>query len=130
MRSGVRNRSDISALATLRSNSLCILLWNYHDDDVPRSAAKINLSLAGLPFQSGELRIQHFRIDHEQSNGFTAWQQMGSPQNPTAQQYAALEKAAELQQLDAQKSLRVENGVATVSFPLPAQAVSLLSLTW
>ena len=54
---------------------------------------------------------------------------MGSPQNPTAEQYAQLEKAGRLAALEP-KTVQVENGRMSVAFELPRQAVSLLVFTW
>ncbi len=55
---------------------------------------------------------------------------MGSPQQPTPDQYAKLEKAGLPSTLGAPGAVRVEGGKATVKFTLPRQAVSLLQLTW
>src|SRR5262249_14239103 len=34
LRQGVREKPDVSALASLDQNKLCVLVWHYHDDDV------------------------------------------------------------------------------------------------
>jgi xylan 1,4-beta-xylosidase len=86
LRRGVRAEPDVSALASLDENKLCVLVWHYHDDDVPGPAAEVELGLAGLPLESGEASLEHFRIDQEHGNAFAAWQRMGSPQQPTPQQ--------------------------------------------
>src|SRR5438105_9522668 len=96
VRTGVRGDPDISALASVRANGLSVLVWHYHDDDVPGSGAEVKLVLSGLALKSGEARLQHFRIDEEHSNAFAAWKKLGSPQQPTAQQYEQLEKAGQL----------------------------------
>ena len=44
---------------------------------------------------------------------------MGSPQKPTAEQYAQLEQAGQLQAVAAARTLGVEDGRATVRFDLP-----------
>ncbi len=44
MRAGVRDRPDVAARASLEGDRLCILLWHYHDDDVPGPAAAVNLN--------------------------------------------------------------------------------------
>jgi xylan 1,4-beta-xylosidase len=54
---------------------------------------------------------------------------MGSPQQPTAEQYAQLEKAGQLTDLGP-RNIRVENNHATIRLTLPRQAVSLLKVTW
>jgi len=35
LRDGVRGAPDVSALASFDRNKLCVLVWHYHDDDVP-----------------------------------------------------------------------------------------------
>jgi len=130
LKRGVREIPDVSALASLEEKKLSVLVWHYHDDDVPGPDAAVELALAGLPLEKGEARLQHFRIDDEHSNAFTAWKAMGSPQRPTADQYAELEKAGRLAATGDPEAVRVENARATVRLKLPRQAVSLMVLTW
>jgi xylan 1,4-beta-xylosidase len=127
---GVRGKPDVHALASLRDGKLCVLVWNYHDDDVPGPAAAVDLSLRGLPETKGPVLLQHYRIDDRHSNSFTAWQRMGSPQKPTAKQYAELQDAAQLALLTSPEWLRTEGGKLTLRLKLPRQAVSLLVFTW
>jgi xylan 1,4-beta-xylosidase len=129
-RRGVREKPDVSALASRDQNKLSVLVWHYHDDDLPGPEAAVALALSGLPFASGEATLHHFRIDEEHSNAFSAWKRMGSPQDPTPEQYAKLEAAGELAALGAPVTVRVENGTARLKFNLPRQAVSLLMLDW
>jgi xylan 1,4-beta-xylosidase len=128
LREGVRDRPDVAALASLDRNRLCVLLWHYHDDDVPGPAAAVDVVLSGLPERTGEVRLQHYRIDRDHSNAFTAWQGMGSPQKPTPEQYAQLEKAGRLTLLSEPETLRVEDAKVALRLNLPRQAVSLLVL--
>jgi xylan 1,4-beta-xylosidase len=130
IRNGVRARPDVAALATLDTKKLCVLAWHYHDDDLPGPEAQVELTLDHLPLGSGQTKVQHFRIDENHSNAFAAWKRLGSPQQPTAEQYARLEKAGQLAALDSPKFIRVESGKATVKFGLPRQAVSLVEVTW
>jgi len=127
---GVRSRPDVSALASLDPNRLCILAWHYHDDDVPGPAAAVEMGLTGLPKVHGEVRLEHLRIDADHSNAYTAWQRMGSPQRPTPDQYTQLEQAGQVQALGPVRTLRIENHTASIRFSLPRQAVSLLVVEW
>jgi len=127
---GVRDKPDVSALASLDGKKLHVLGWHYHDDDVAGPDAAVEIALSGLPLQKGETRLRHFRIDDEHSNAFTAWKAMGSPQRLTAEQYATLEKAGKLTTIGEPEVLRVENSKATIRLRLPRQAVSLLEITW
>jgi len=125
---GVRGKPDVAALASLDTNRLCVLAWHYHDDDVPGPDAALALTLEGITFNKATL--QHFRIDQEHSNAFTVWKKMDSPQQPTAEQYAQLEKAGRLAELEPPKTVQAENGRMSVALDLPRQAVSLLVFTY
>jgi xylan 1,4-beta-xylosidase len=130
VKTGVRGKPDVSALASLDNGKLCVLVWHYHDDDVPGPSAAVELALVGLPFKSGALRARHYRIDDDHSNSFTAWKRMGSPQKPTAEQYAQVERAGQLAALSAAETVSVTDAGATLRLALPRQAVSLLVLDW
>jgi xylan 1,4-beta-xylosidase len=127
---GVRDKPDVSALASLDSHTLCVCAWHYHDDDVPGPDAAVELTLSGLPVANVPVKVRHYRIDETHSNAFTAWKRMGSPQQPTPQQYAELERAGRLEALAEPDAVQVNNGQATVKMTLPRQAVSLLMVEW
>lgn len=126
LKEGVRDQPDVSALAAIDGNKVTALVWHYHDDDVAGPDAEVELVWEGLPLSDGTATLRHFRIDAEHSNSFEVWKSMGSPQKPTAEQYAQLEKASELGELAGARKLEVANGKAQVRFRLPRQGVSLL----
>jgi xylan 1,4-beta-xylosidase len=76
------------------------------------------------------VRLGQYRIDNDHSNAFTAWQRMGSPQQPTASQYAALEKSGQLSAFGSEEAVAVKDSTATLRLKLPRQAVALLVLEW
>ncbi|HEY0549075.1 MAG TPA: beta-xylosidase [Verrucomicrobiae bacterium] len=123
---GVRAKPDVSALASGDGKSVAVLLWHYHDDDVPGPAANVKLTVRGLP--AGTPRsasVRHYRIDEEHSNAFTVWKKMGSPQEPTPMQYAELVKAGQLAELKMTRGGGTQTS-RTLQIELPRQAVSLL----
>jgi len=129
VRRGVRGPPDVSALAALDGRRLAVMVWHYHDDDVPGPEASVELSLVGLPLKHGEARLAHYRIDEQRSNAYAAWKKMGSPQNPTEDQVTLLEKAGQLQAM--YKPIKLEvNGKMTLAIHLPRQGVSLVKLNW
>ncbi len=125
---GVRGAPDVSALATRDAHRVCILLWNYHDDDVPGPTAHITLNVKGFS-NAAAPTVTRYQVDDVHSNSYTAWKQMGSPKECTPEQLAALEKAAALAQIDAPGAV-VVNGGTTLTLDLPRQAVTLLELTY
>jgi xylan 1,4-beta-xylosidase len=130
LKEGVRAQPDVSALASLDHNKLCVLLWHYHDDDVPGPDANIQLTLGGLPRARGKAKLRHFRIDENHSNAFAAWKRMGSPQQPAPDQYARLEAVGQLAPMNGPATVPIKVSSATLRFNLPRQAVSLLEFVW
>jgi xylan 1,4-beta-xylosidase len=125
---GVRAEADVSALASRDARQAAVLVWNYHDDDLPAEPAGVELTIAGLP--AGRPTLTHYRVDHEHSNSYAAWQRMGSPQPPTPEQHAALERAGALEMVEPPRQVAVEDGRVVVRFTLPRQGVSLVTLVW
>lgn len=130
LRRGVRGKPDVSALASLDGNKLCVLVWHYHDDDLPGPDADVQLTLMNLPKGNSGLRARQFQIDHDHSNAYALWQKMGSPEKPDAEQYAQLERAGRLAEIHAPELVRSQSGETSVNFKLPRQAVSLLVIEW
>jgi xylan 1,4-beta-xylosidase len=130
LKRGVRDQADVSALASLDGKKLCVLVWHYHDDDLPGPAAAVELTVQGLDKSLKQAQLTHHRIDGDHSNAYTAWQKMDSPKQPSAEQRAALAKASELTPWEEPRPVEVRDGKASLRFPLPRQAVSLLRLGW
>jgi xylan 1,4-beta-xylosidase len=125
---GVRDRPDINAIASRAERSLAILVWNYHDDDLPAAPAEVELLVDGLEARSVD--VAHERVDATHSNAYEAWKRMGSPQPPTKAQWKQMEREGQLQPLEPPRRVKVEDGRARLSFALPRQAVSLVRVTW
>ena len=128
IKDGVRQKPDVSALASLDGKKLSVLVWHYHDDDVTGPDAAVDLSIPGLPVKAGKAKLTHYRIDETHSNAYTVWKALGSPQQPTKEQYESLEEAGKLAELDKASTVNIQNGEAKVRFNLPRQGVSLLVL--
>jgi xylan 1,4-beta-xylosidase len=127
---GVRGQPDIKAIATRGDHEIQILMWNYHDDDLPASAAPIDLTIEGLPPDAKRALSEHFRIDAHHSNAFTAWKEMGSPQSPSPAQYEQLEAAGQLQLLNSPAWISITQGAGHLQFALPRQGLSLIRIAW
>jgi xylan 1,4-beta-xylosidase len=125
---GVRTHPDIYGLAARDGRGVTVLVWNYHDDDLPAADAAVSVTIDGMV--AGRPTLTHYRIDAEHSNAYEAWKKMGSPQEPTRSQYADLEKAGKLQVLGRPERLTVKDGRLDVSVALPRQAVSLLKIDY
>ena len=74
--------------------------------------------------------LRHYQIDQNHSNAYTRWKEMGSPQNPTKEQYAQLRAAGRLELLDSPHWIAAGNGAVQLDYTLPRQGVSLVQLNW
>jgi xylan 1,4-beta-xylosidase len=126
--SGVRGEPDINAIATRKGRSVAVLVWNYHDDDLPAAPAEIELVIDRVP--DGPVTVEHTRVDADHSNAYEAWKRMGAPPAPTPDQYARLEKAGQLEALAPPQRLAASEGRVRLAFILPRQGVSLVTIAW
>jgi xylan 1,4-beta-xylosidase len=130
LRSGVRQQPDVDALATSAPDQAAVMLWNYHDDDFAGPGASIAVSITGIAQAAHRVLLQHYRIDEDHSNAYTVWRQMGSPQNPTPEQYAKLQASGQLELLDSPRWITPEQGEIKLDVQLPRHGISLLRVTW
>lgn len=127
---GVRERPDIGTLASTGDKQLAVLVWHYHDDDLPGPNARIALKASGLPLSVVSTTMQHYRVDYFHSNAYAEWQRMGSPVAPNEHQYTQLEDASKLSTVNDPEVLAVQDGKLDIKFELPRQGVSLLVFEW
>ena len=125
---GVRAAPDVYAIASRSGRDMWVLVWNYHDDDLPAEAAQVSLTIEGAV--DGRPSVTEYRVDHQHSNAYEAWKAMGSPQPPDPKQYAQLEKAGQLAALGAPVRRRVDRGRLEIPLTLPRQGVSLVTIKY
>ncbi|MBO9711227.1 MAG: beta-xylosidase, partial [Caulobacter sp.] len=128
---GVRGGADVGSVATRDGDTVSVLVWHYHDDDLAGPDARVSLDVAHLPkaFAHGA-RLVHYRIDRDHSNSYAAWLAMGSPIAPSDAQRKTLIEASRLTALAPEgAAVAVTRGGAQLDFTLPRQGVSLLVLT-
>jgi xylan 1,4-beta-xylosidase len=127
--SSVRGKqTDIGVLATKDKRSAAVMIWNYHDLDIPGKAEKVSLTINDIP--SRKIVLTHYRIDDQHSNSYEVWKKMGSPQNPTTAQVTKLEEAGQLKTVSPPKTLVLKSPVLALDIDLPRQGVSLLKIDW
>ena len=128
LQGGIHDAPEIDGIAARAEREISILVWNYHDDDLPAPASPVHLTVAGVP--AARVLVEHYRIDETHSNAYTVWKRMGSPQAPSPEQYKELEAAGQLQLLTSPEWRASANGQVGLAFDLPRQAVSLLRISW
>ncbi len=122
---GVREQPDVSGWASRDGNQVMVMLWHYHDLDVPGPSAKIQLALRGM---GKGVSLTRQVIDEHHGNAYTVWLKMGSPGSLTPQQRTSLEQAAKLHDLGPVEALPAKDGQVELSVILPRQGVTLLRL--
>lgn len=124
---GVRGKPDIGAFAAQDGDKLTVLLWHYHDEDLPGPDAQVTLVVAPL---NGKLptSCRQSRVDHEHGNPVAVWKAMGAPASASADQVDQLKQAAAAVNAPA-PTLTIEGNSCQLSLTLPRQSVVLLELT-
>ena len=130
LNSSVRESDDVNVLATRGRNKVSVLVWNYNDEAISDDTVPIDLSIDGLSGSPSKALLQHYRIDNQHSDSYTAWQGMGAPQNPTAGQGSRLRAAGQLQLLQSPQWVKASADKVEIRFTLPPQGVSLVQLSW
>jgi xylan 1,4-beta-xylosidase len=120
----------VDGIAARDVRELAVMVWNYREEDRNAPAIQIKLEVVGLPKACGKIKVEEFRVDVEDSNAYSAWQKMGSPQKPTAAQYTKLEEAGRLKQVAAPMPASAEKGKCNYIEELPPQSVSLVRWRW
>jgi xylan 1,4-beta-xylosidase len=124
----IRDRADINAMACVDKNEMTIMVWNYHDDDILGEINNIELNISNIP--ESRLLMHHYRVDQEFSNSYTMWQKIGSPQNPTVEEYRQVEEAGHLKLYTSPQWINAGKNGAQIKFSLPRQGVSFIKLEW
>jgi xylan 1,4-beta-xylosidase len=125
---GVTEAPDVDAVATRRPREVDVLVWNYHDVDVPAAPANLTLEIRGMP--QSRVTEETDLMDAAHSNAYAVWQRMGSPQKPGAAEQQELVRAGRLQQVVKPHALAVKAGTATLQMMLARQGVALVRLRW
>jgi len=121
-----RPQTDINALAARDKDTITVLLWNYHDDDIQGVGSPVELTIQGL--HQKKVTVTHYRIDQHHSNSYEVWKKMGSPENPTPEQYKTLEKSGQLELLSEPMTMETTDGQLKITMQLARQAVSFIQI--
>jgi xylan 1,4-beta-xylosidase len=127
---GVKGAADVNAVATKRKGLISVLAWNYHDDDVATADTQIAMAIRGIPAGVGHVLVRRYCVDQTHSNSYTAWKAMGSPQKPTTEEYAVLERAGQLEMAGTPEWIDSKGERIEIKFALTRQAVSLVQVSW
>lgn len=130
VQSGVRGPADVNVLASRNERELAILIWNYHDDDLPAPVTPIDASVRGLSRGIVRVSVERFRIDADHSNSYGEWKRIGAPQSLAPTELEKIQTAGQLQLVDSPAWEPIENGAIRLQFSLPREGLSLIRIYW
>jgi xylan 1,4-beta-xylosidase len=116
-----KSMPDINALACNDKDTINVLVWNYHDNDLPAPPSNIMINIAGL--KSNQYVLERYQIDSTNCNSYEAWKKMGSPQNPSSEQIEKLRKDGMLKMMENPNVLKTGNKQLNIVLSLPRQGV-------
>jgi xylan 1,4-beta-xylosidase len=120
----------VDGIAAKAEREVDVLVWNYQEENLTGAAVNVAVKISGLPTSAKKAMRAEFRVDHEHSNAYTAWREMGHPQNPTPAQYSELRRAGQLQRVGPPRQEKIEQGRVDLQLELPRQGLVLLRLKW
>jgi xylan 1,4-beta-xylosidase len=126
VKQSVTGSPDVNAVATRNGSEVDVLLWNYHDADLPAADAKVHLDVDGL---AGKITAAEYRMDPTHGNSYAAWQAIGSPAHPTPSDIEKISALSPLRQPSSLTLLINKDGKASLDLALPRQGVVLLKFT-
>ncbi len=71
------------------------------------------------------MHVTHYRIDHDHSNSYTVWMEMGRPVVPTDDEFAAIRERMGLELAESEFAVPVSGGAVTLETTMPPDSVSL-----
>ncbi|MEW1956897.1 glycoside hydrolase [Kineococcus sp. NPDC059986] len=122
-------REEVDALASAdAAGRVSVVVWRHTDDQYHEDtrATPVALRVENLP--DGTYSLHHQRIDATHSNAHTVWTELGSPQDPTPGQLAAVKARQGLEDLEPVRNVTVSGGTFATTVDLPLPSVSLLVL--
>ena len=125
---GVAGAPDISGVATRDHHTVDILVWNYHDEDVPAAPATLAIEVEGVT--ASRAHLTEYKMDAQHSNAYATWIQMGQPQHPSNEQIETLRRTGGLAVAREQDLTKGSAAPLRLLATLPRQAVALYRITW
>ena len=125
-----RGAGIIATIRPQNDNQIAVLLYNEgkigDNRRIPEDLGDLDiaLSLENIPFAAGMLA--HYRIDSTHSNPEPIWP---DTIDPPYEKTLELRENMELASLEEPKEFTTENGILSMTVPLPRNSVSLLLLT-
>jgi xylan 1,4-beta-xylosidase len=134
---GGTTANGVNGVATISAdrNTLQILVYNHATftggtAETPADSTQstlVSLTVSGIPFAPGALKVRHYLVDRTHSNSYTTWVGMQKPATPTQAQWIQLRDSAEICYYDTAVNATANSW--TVTFPQRTYSVSLFEIS-
>ncbi|RIK48361.1 MAG: beta-xylosidase [Chloroflexi bacterium] len=116
---------DIDGLAALdETNGIQVFLSSHHDDWDVTTPSEIAIRVEGVE-PGRRYRVDASLVAKGSANAYTVWDAMGRPQPPSAEQLAAMQRAARVQPQALGEITAAADGLS-LSLPLPSHSACLV----
>lgn len=119
---------QIDGLATKTSDhSVVLALWNFDEDPGKSGQQEIALEIKNIPSDSRRVKMERYQIDRQNSNSYSTWLKLHSPQDPTPDQIGTIKANQELQ-LVRTSELPVSDHALKIDLTLPLPCACLIKI--
>jgi xylan 1,4-beta-xylosidase len=120
---------EVDALAShSEDGTVAVLVWRHIDDQYQTDGDQTPVTVTVRNLPAGSYQLRHLRIDADHSNSHTVWKSLGSPQDPTDEELAAMTERQGLEELEPPSQVTTDRGTLSVEVRLPLPSASLLIL--
>jgi xylan 1,4-beta-xylosidase len=102
LKGGTKADAGLNGWATIdkAKRRMQVLIYDHNrgdgDNNVATTLDKGKLTIANIPAEFGKVTVARFGVDRTHNNAFRAWEQIGSPANPSDAQWTELAKTGKL----------------------------------
>jgi xylan 1,4-beta-xylosidase len=129
---GTTASPGVNVIGTISAanDTICVMVYSHVDNTSGNASTADNVTL-NITMPSGwtSARMEHWVIDQTHSNSYRAWRGLGSPLNPTADQWTTIAVAANLAHYDSVATVTFSGGVYSKTFTQKYYSVGLIQLT-
>ncbi len=123
----------VGGVATMTNNNdaIQVLVYNHVTGAQadPTQNDLVRITVNNIPFAPGDIRVTQHTIDHTISNAYTVWLEMGSPLQPSPEEWTILKQAAQLSEMFTPKSITLDANSLTHIFRANIYSVSLMEIS-
>jgi xylan 1,4-beta-xylosidase len=129
---GTTASPGVNAIATISSanDTISVLVYSHVNGTGGNPATTDNVTLnITTPAGWTNARAEHWVVDHGHSNAYQTWVGLGSPANPSADQWTAINNASQLAHYDSVATIVIAGNSYNKTFTVNYYSVGLIQLT-